>query len=159
MRGISPCFTRALEHPSSWLFGSHRPWRVSPEGRRLGSSRYCWRQQGCWGGGPSSAGAARGVLCPTGVPRVPAVPPKSCHPWDRGRRSQRPEVHRDREEEARRPRMRDRPRCTVNLGKGTLLGAHAQTGEGPEHKPMFETKDQNPGVGGGGGANLKGRVP
>lgn len=26
--------------------------------------------------------------------------------------------------------------------------AHAQTGEGPEHKPMFETKDQNPeGVG------------
>lgn len=55
--------------------------------------------------------------------------------------------------------MRDRPRCTVNLGKETLLGAHAQTGEGPEHKPMFETKDQNPGVGGGGEPILKGEFP
>lgn len=129
--------------------------------------------RGVLGGGPSSAGAARGVLCPICEakapwaqrrqtealgPQVPAVHPKSFHPWDRGR-SQSPEVHRDRDREARRPRMRDHPRCTVDLGRETLLGAHAQTGEGPEHKPHVRDQRPKPRGRGGGGANLKGRIP
>lgn len=148
--GGSLRFARALEHPSSWLFGSHRPWLCQPRREAVWFIQILLEAAAVLGGGPSAAGAARGVLCPIREakapwaqrrqtvalgPRVPAVHPKSCHPWDRGRRSQSPEVRRDRDREARRPRMRDHPRCTVDLGRETLLGAHAQTGEGPEHKP------------------------